>query len=69
MGKTRRAAGVGVGDRWIKPGDRELGDIEFEIGKILKSDWFYLCYHAAKTAPFATSYLAKIMFAKLNPSN
>ena len=26
MDKTGRGAGVGVGDQWIKPGDRELGD-------------------------------------------
>ena len=26
MDKTERGAGVGAGDQWIKPGDRELGD-------------------------------------------
>ena len=26
VGKTGRGAGVGVGDQWVKPGDRELGD-------------------------------------------
>ena len=26
MGKTGRGAGAGVGDRWIKPRDRELRD-------------------------------------------
>ena len=26
MGKTRRGAGVGVGDQWVKPGDQKLGD-------------------------------------------
>ena len=27
MDKTGRGAGAGMGDRWIKPGDWELGDI------------------------------------------
>ena len=26
MGKTRRGAGVEVGDQWVKPRDWELGD-------------------------------------------
>ena len=31
VGKTGRGAGVEVGDRWVKPGDWELGDHVTEL--------------------------------------
>ena len=31
VGKTRRGAGMGVGDQWVKLGDWELGDHVTEL--------------------------------------